>query len=91
MVFLLSFLEYFIYLDWGCSWVCMWKLKFNLKPFLSTAALHGQTTKTAQKAETCTPKRYLMQDWLFRLGSDIIKCTQADLKMNNFQNKIEHT
>ena len=25
----------------------MWKLKFNLKPYLSTAALPGQTTKTA--------------------------------------------
>ena len=47
----------------------MWKLKFNLKIYLSTAALPGQTTKTAQKAETRTPKSYLMQDWVFRLGS----------------------
>ena len=45
----------------------MWKLKFNLKVYLSSAALPGQNTKTAQKAETRTPKWYLMQDLVFRL------------------------
>ena len=29
----------------------MWKLKFNLKAYLSTAALPGQTTKTALTEE----------------------------------------
>jgi hypothetical protein len=29
----------------------MWKLKFNLKVYLSTAALPGQTTKTALTEE----------------------------------------
>ena len=32
----------------------------------------GPATQTAQKQKSCTTKSFLMQDWVFRLGSDNI-------------------
>ena len=51
MVFFLLFFKHFIDWNWGCTWVWIWKLKSNTKLNLSTAALPGQTTKTALTEE----------------------------------------
>jgi hypothetical protein len=83
----------FFYYSWSTLFtkigvLLRFELKFNLKAYLSTAALPGQTTKTAQKAETRTPKRFLMQDWVFRLGKTVILFSR-DPAGDNWS-KLEH-